>query len=42
VDFRVVKPADYRLFQVCDYICSLELLGIKQAAGSLAKTEKEQ
>ena len=40
VDFRVVKPADYRLFQVCDYICSLELLGIKQAAGSLAKTEK--
>lgn len=40
VDFRVVRPVDYRLFQVCDYICSLELLEIKLAAGSLAKTEK--
>ena len=33
-------PADYRLFQVCDYICSFELLAIKQSVGSLAKTEK--
>ena len=40
VDFRVVSPADYRLFQVCDYICSFELLAIKQSVGSLAKTEK--
>lgn len=40
VDFRVVNPIDYRLFQVCDYICSFELLDIKQSIGSLAKTEK--
>ena len=40
VDFRVVNSIDYRLFQVCDYICSFELLDIKQSIGSLAKTEK--
>ena len=40
VDFRIVNPIDYRLFQVCDYICSFELLDIKQSIGSLAKTEK--
>lgn len=40
VDFRVVDPRDYRLFQVSDYFCSLELLYIKMQKGTLAKTER--
>ncbi|MBO4241871.1 MAG: DUF3800 domain-containing protein [Clostridiales bacterium] len=41
VEFRVVRPLDYRLFQVSDYLCSFELLFIKQAAGTLSKAEKQ-
>jgi hypothetical protein len=41
VDFRVVKPYDYKLFQISDYICSFELLRIKQEAGQLASAEKK-
>ena len=29
VEFRKVKPSDYRLFQVADMICTFELLKLK-------------
>jgi len=41
VEFRVVKPYEYKLFQISDYICSFELLRIKQEAGSLALSERK-
>jgi hypothetical protein len=40
VEFRIVKPIDYKLFQVSDYICSFELLELKQKNGNLSKAEK--
>lgn len=39
VEFRKVKPVDYKLFQIADLICSLELLATKAANGSLSKSE---
>ena len=41
VEFRKVRPVDYKLFQVADLICSLELLSIKANAKTLSKSEKE-
>lgn len=38
VDFRKVKPIDYKLFQVADLICSLELLKEKN---ELSNSENE-
>lgn len=43
VDYEVrkVKPSDYRLFQVADLICTIELLGKKIESGEqLSKSEE--
>ena len=40
VEFRKVKPSDYRLFQVADMICTFELLKLKIQNHSLSKSEK--
>lgn len=39
VEFRKVLPADYRLFQVADLICSLELIKLKKEKNILSKAE---
>lgn len=39
VEVRKVQPADYRLFQVADLICTLELILAKFEAGSPSKSE---
>lgn len=41
VEFRKVKPVDYKLFQVADLICTLELLSEKSKVNSLSKSEIE-
>ena len=41
VEFRKVKPAEYKLFQVADLICSLELLNEKSEASSFTHSELE-
>lgn len=40
-DVRKVLPSDYRLFQVADLICTLELLKIKMERGQLSKSEEK-
>ena len=39
-DVRKVLPSDYRLFQVADLICTLELLKIKMENGQLSNSEE--
>ncbi len=39
-EFRKVIPADYRLFQVADLICTLELIKLKNEHNTLSKSEK--
>ena len=39
VEVRQIQPADYRLFQVADLICTLELIDSKIPFGSFSKTE---
>lgn len=39
VDFRKVQPVDYKLFQVADLICTMELLAIKSENNTLTKSE---
>ena len=39
VEYRKVKPVDYRLFQVADMICTLELLADKAEHKSFTKSE---
>ena len=39
VEFRKVIPADYRLFQVADLICTLKLTELKLSAHQLSKSE---
>ena len=41
VDFRKVKPADYRLFQVADLVCTMELLEAKADSNSFSKSEQD-
>lgn len=41
VEFRRVKPADYKLFQVADLICSWELLALKAENGGFSESEKD-
>lgn len=41
VDFRRVKPVDYKLFQVADLICTMELLAEKADANAFSKSETE-
>jgi hypothetical protein len=40
VEFRRVMPADYRLFQVADLICTLKLTELKMNGHLLSKSEK--
>lgn len=40
VEFRKVMPADYRLFQVADLVCTLQLLELKLESHSLSNSEK--
>ncbi len=40
VEFRKVAPADYKLFQVADLICTWELLAIKASESSFTESEK--
>ena len=38
-EFRTVRPVDYRLFQVADLICTLELIDRKLKDGRLSSSE---
>ena len=40
VEIRKVLPSEYRLFQVADLICTLELLCIKIESGNLSNSEE--
>ena len=39
VAFRLVKPSDYKLFQLADMLCTLELVAIKFQAKSPSRSE---
>ena len=39
VDFRKVNPANYKLFQAADMLCTLELLVLKIENKALSKSE---
>lgn len=41
VEFRKVKPADYKLFQIADLICTLELLEEKAKSNCFTRSELE-
>ncbi|MBQ3514743.1 MAG: DUF3800 domain-containing protein [Lachnospiraceae bacterium] len=41
VEFRKAEPQKYRLLQVADFICSMELLKIKKNENRLSKSEKQ-
>ena len=41
VEFRRVKPSDYKLFQVADLICTWELLALKAEDKTFTKSETE-
>ena len=40
VEFRKAEPQKYRLLQSADFVCSIELLKIKQGEKRLSKSEK--
>lgn len=41
VEFRRVQPADYKLFQVADLVCTVELLAEKAENNAFTKSETE-
>lgn len=41
VEFRKVKPVDYKLFQVADLVCTMELLHEKAVSNSFTNSELE-
>ena len=41
VEFRKVKPVDYKLFQVVDLVCTMELLSEKTDNRSFSRSEME-
>ena len=41
VEFRRVNPVDYKLFQVADLICTMELLSEKAASNAFSNSELE-
>lgn len=41
VDVRKVFPADYKLFQVADLVCTLELLETKMKHSELSNSESQ-
>lgn len=40
VEFIMVQPSDYKLFQVADLICTWELLALKSKCGGFTESEK--
>lgn len=40
-DIRKVLPSEYRLFQVADLICTLELLRIHMESGKMSNSEEK-
>ena len=40
VEYRRVKPVDYKLFQVADLLCTMELIKEKADRNSLSKSEE--
>ena len=41
VEFRKVKPVDYKLFQIADLVCTMELLNEKAQNNSFSRSELE-
>ncbi len=41
VEFRKVKPIDYKLFQIADLICTMELLAEKAETNAFTRSELE-
>ena len=41
VEFRRVFPSDYRLFQVADLVCTLQLMELKDKRHELSQSEKQ-
>ncbi len=41
VEFRKVKPIDYKLFQIADLICTMELLAEKAESNSFTHSEMD-
>ena len=41
VEFRKVQPVNYKLFQVADLICTLELLTLKADSNSFSHSEHD-
>ncbi len=41
VEFRKVKPMNYKLFQVADLLCTMELLREKADANIFSRSEQE-
>lgn len=41
VEFRTAEPQKYKLLQVADFVCTLELLNIKHAQNLLSNSEKK-
>ena len=41
IEMRKVKPADYKLFQVADLVCTMELTNDKAERNALSKSEQE-
>ena len=41
VEFRTAEPQKYRLLQIADFICSVELLKIKMSEKRLSKSEEK-
>lgn len=41
VEFRKVKPVDYKLFQIADLICTMEFLAEKADTNSFSRSEME-
>ena len=41
VEFRKVRPSDYKLFQIADLICTMELLNTKMLNHSFSRSEQE-
>jgi hypothetical protein len=39
VEFRLVKPADYKLFQLADMLCALELVAVKFDKNTASRSE---
>lgn len=41
VEFRKVLPVDFKLFQVADYVCTMELVNYKRNKQELSNSEKK-